>query len=440
MNVTITYGQDTPAYATVKLDVPDDATDETIIDMAKAKADEVGDLVFEPSYDWTGLRIVDITLDNGECVANSIPLEPSGEDLGLECSLWLRKRSSFAALRAEAERQGILAAPSEENPMRELQAEYCFREDKDPKIVQFMAPADASQDEITMLAHQALVNLTSEHRIVPAQPRDELAFAPFKMVIETFAVDEDDEYGEPPSAAMIEIDAAFVQRIQRLSALCAHNNLQAVTASEVVRWDRDDLHRHGDAMTVFPDGGFYFRAHPKHADYEVETRAITTDAILAAIARRDDAAQDGQCLRWIHGVLFYAQDPIYVQGMADDWLDANPGDWVIFHPKEYDAGDRAGFWNNDDGWTTLEGATRFHTMPKAPYPIGGGGGQAAALCIGTMQDYTVTLRDTEDDGSVRLAFQCFAEDADHAVEQANDAYPGMPVHRVSLSGQEHCND
>lgn len=111
MKVIVTWGQDTPAYATEEVVVPDDASDEQIVAAVKEKADGVGNIVFDPSYDWTGLRIVDVTKEDGECVANDVAIEPCGEDLGIIARGVLTGMVSPMALLHEAERQGINVHP-----------------------------------------------------------------------------------------------------------------------------------------------------------------------------------------------------------------------------------------------------------------------------------------------------------------------------------------
>lgn len=65
------------------------------------------------------------------------------------------------------------------------------------------------------------------------------------------------------------------------------------------------------------------------------------------------------------------------------------GNWVIYHNQQ-PRDER--FWSNVTGWGSLAGATRFFEMPKAPYPFGGPENtQAAALCIGAMREFVVTL-------------------------------------------------
>ena len=110
--VSITYAQNTPAYATTELEVPDDASDERIIEAAKAHADHVGDLVFDPSFDWEGLRILDIYERDGKCVARDIPIdEPSSDtEMSRVARGVLTGAVAFSELRSQARRDGCLPA------------------------------------------------------------------------------------------------------------------------------------------------------------------------------------------------------------------------------------------------------------------------------------------------------------------------------------------
>jgi len=106
--ITVTYGQDTPAYADATIKVPDDATPEFIIQAAKDFVDDaIDDLEFDPSYEWTGTRIVSISDSNGTRIAGYIPIEPSAEDIGLVTQTALSGKCGMMAIIQEAERQGI---------------------------------------------------------------------------------------------------------------------------------------------------------------------------------------------------------------------------------------------------------------------------------------------------------------------------------------------
>ena len=118
----ITWGQDTPAYATSVLAVADDATIEDVIKEAKRQADATRGLVFEPSHDWTGLRIVQIDDQDGFPVSDSIAISTSGEDIGLVCQSVLSGHVNIEALLHEADRQNIPVHPDVAKALRQANA------------------------------------------------------------------------------------------------------------------------------------------------------------------------------------------------------------------------------------------------------------------------------------------------------------------------------
>ena len=118
----ITWGQDTPAYATSVLEVADDATIEDVIEEAKRQADATRGLVFEPSHDWTGLRIVQIDDQDGFPVSDEIAISPCGEDLRLICQNVLSGYVNIQAIMHEAERQNISVHPDVAEALRQAHA------------------------------------------------------------------------------------------------------------------------------------------------------------------------------------------------------------------------------------------------------------------------------------------------------------------------------
>ena len=118
----ITWGQDTPAYATSVLEVAEDATTEVVIEEAKRQADTACNLVFEPSYDLCGLRIVQIEDQDGHPVSDSIVISPSGEDLGLVCQNVLSGVVSIEAVLHEADRQNFPVHPDVAEALRHAHA------------------------------------------------------------------------------------------------------------------------------------------------------------------------------------------------------------------------------------------------------------------------------------------------------------------------------
>ena len=403
MKVIVTWGQDTPAYAesTIEIEVQGDATDANIIAAVKAKADTVGDLVFLPSWDWSGLRIVDITKADGACVANDIPIEPCGEDLGIVAHEVMTGTAGPMALVHEAERQGINVHPD-------------------------VARAIESA--------QTAVSATKNFQIP--------AFTPFTLVIEAFACDE---HGDGPSCAEVTVTSEWLARVASLSASSRSLGICAAHVNDDDGiWDDPDesLRMRSTEMVVMPlreafgmtMTSFFFQGHPKHADDNCETRLIDLNDLIACIGNAGDLPIG---FKREYGVLFYDGGSGSINALVrmymekDDATDRVANPWVIYHYGQPN-GER--FWSEDDGWTELAGATRYDEMPTTPYPLGGPKNtQAGALCIGTMLPFTVTLRDTEDGGSGRIAFECFAESDEHAIEQAENAYPNIFVDSVQLT-------
>ena len=112
MKVLVTLGQDTPAYATFELEVPEGTETEQLVELAKAEAvNRAGDLVFDPSYDFSGLRITCMMIDR-QFIGEDIPLEACGWDLGLMAQNFLSGRVRGRDLLAEADRQGLTVDPA----------------------------------------------------------------------------------------------------------------------------------------------------------------------------------------------------------------------------------------------------------------------------------------------------------------------------------------
>lgn len=166
--------------------------------------------------------------------------------------------------------------------------------------------------------------------------------------------------------------------------------------------------------------------------------------LQAYISRRSDAKMvvdayvypgDGR-VRYMYSTsskteewLGYPEDmPTSMEARLIDGLkEYEPGQWVIYSPGEYSASDDgAGFWSNEDGWTTLPGAGRYdEPLPSDQMPVG-----SQMLEIGSMQDYRLMVVENPHDQSLDqtpILFQCFSEDLGHAIEQAVDAYPGCRV-------------
>lgn len=109
MQVIATFAKNTPAYADIQVEVPDNASDEEICNICVAAADQVGDHVFKPSYDWNNdLRITSITKPDGSCVANDIGIDAQAENFGETALKFLQGKIDPSELVTEARRQGFV--------------------------------------------------------------------------------------------------------------------------------------------------------------------------------------------------------------------------------------------------------------------------------------------------------------------------------------------
>lgn len=105
-------------------------------------------------------------------------------------------------------------------------------------------------------------------------------------------------------------------------------------------------------------------------------------------------------------------------------------DWVIFSRSEAVAQDGAGFWSNVHGWTTLEQATRFKSAFVRSLPHSAGMDATWMIAPDGMSFYRLMLIESPDEPELDqtpIAFECFVENYEHAVEQAEDAYPGCHI-------------
>jgi len=119
-------------------------------------------------------------------------------------------------------------------------------------------------------------------------------------------------------------------------------------------------------------------------------------------------------------------------------------DWVIFSRSEAIARDGAGFWSNEYGWTTLDLATKFCGYEsRRPHdgPLSAGMDAVWMLAPYGMNLYRLRVEEdlfcgnppkNEVHGHI---FECWAENYDHAVEQAENAYPGCRV--LGTEGGDH---
>ena len=110
-----------------------------------------------------------------------------------------------------------------------------------------------------------------------------------------------------PDWAVIEVTPEFISRITRMRGICEKGGLAGVfDACGPDEWGGgDESTVQGDRLVVQKDL-FFFHAHPRHADYDVETSDVNIEAFLAAVADPADKVPDGWA--WHEGRLYVTND------------------------------------------------------------------------------------------------------------------------------------
>ncbi len=297
MQVIITLGQDTPAYASLSLEVPEGATEDQIVDAALAKAREsIERLVFDPSWDFSNARIVSIEeqCQDGpqRIIAEDIPLEPSGEDLGLVAKAALQGVSPLKALLEEAERQNLKVSPFVAQGL-----------DLASDVAQLLTGFGAPKD-------------------VPA----------FQLVVGVMVLND---YGDGPEYATIQFTPSLIHHIMRLAAVgqaCKMQVLHVEDGNDIWEDPVDEFMMRGTDLCIIPgykgpgDAVVFWRGHPKHADYYCETRGFSLGDLLSCLSSDHDGPHQGFLKKTINGelVVFYDESNEAVNDLVDAYTTSKP--------------------------------------------------------------------------------------------------------------------
>lgn len=102
------------------------------------------------------------------------------------------------------------------------------------------------------------------------------------------------EGGDYPKFASFDVAPDFIAAVRRMQQLVKDNNLSSVRECWNINWFNNNEFRMQNEEIIVFDDSFVFSAHPKHADYEVETRFVSIDQLEKMIA---DAVKNGEfCL------------------------------------------------------------------------------------------------------------------------------------------------
>jgi hypothetical protein len=162
--------------------------------------------------------------------------------------------------------------------------------------------------------------------------------------------------------------------------------------------------------------------------------ATVFDGINEILRDAQMGGPNGECRNWVVDWKFDSVDPTnrsVDKSIANGTYDEGDAfaDWVIFSASEARDNDGAGFWSNKYGWTTLDAATKFDACFTA-LPVSICNDAVWMLAPYRMNFYRLMLVEAPDDDTLDqtpIAFECFAENYDHAVDQAENAYPGCKV-------------
>jgi len=125
-----------------------------------------------------------------------------------------------------------------------------------------------------------------------------------KLILSVMACADSDYH---PDWAVLEITPEFVSRITRMRSICERERLTGVfDACGPDEWGGgDESTVQGERLVVEKDR-FYFHAHPRGADYDIETADVDIEAFLAAIADPEGNVPDGWA--WHEGRLYVTND------------------------------------------------------------------------------------------------------------------------------------
>ncbi len=126
----VTLGRDSSSYATIHVEVPDQASEKEIVkatrdayDALVNDEDQFGrDIVFEDSFEFSGLRIVSTFDEERNLHLESVPIETSPHDLGVALIEFLAGRDTFADLFGMIEKQGVRVSPERLAALRSMVA------------------------------------------------------------------------------------------------------------------------------------------------------------------------------------------------------------------------------------------------------------------------------------------------------------------------------
>lgn len=134
---------------------------------------------------------------------------------------------------------------------------------------------------------------------------DEIAFKPATLYVQAFSCDE---HGPGPDWVRVDLDEAFMRKVLGLNGQCEREDLNSVRVSGAPDYWAESTSMPLNIRDEDLCAGrqhWWFRGHPKHCSYAVESRIVPTRVLLEALRSR--TATEG--FAWAgDDVLVYASD------------------------------------------------------------------------------------------------------------------------------------
>lgn len=130
----------------------------------------------------------------------------------------------------------------------------------------------------------------------------QLLAKPVMLWMESFVVGD---YGNGPEWVNVELTAEYLESMLKQRDFCKERNLSHTSEwADPTDWQEEPSNPFNmrDWQLYVTEDSFWFRAHPKHCDYAVETRAVSFEELLKLLQATTGG---GTSFQWIDGALYH---------------------------------------------------------------------------------------------------------------------------------------
>jgi hypothetical protein len=140
---------------------------------------------------------------------------------------------------------------------------------------------------------------------------------PISLFVDAYSTNE---WADAPAWAHIQLDEAFIERLQRLQSLCQEHKLARLATYDCVQaWDMENELRLGEDTLVVSEQDFWFEVYPKHSDSLIESRALSIADILKAwqVVQDPENTRDTSEMSEKDQVVNVVQLALHTAGLSD---------------------------------------------------------------------------------------------------------------------------